>query len=148
MENNKKYSFGYEDTDKKIEIELYGIIFEIKHLESIENLKDTDKNNIEVIEGQIEKILGNGSVEKINNKRISDGYPKIDLNIGLQILGCIMESCAKNMLDNTIGKAKTTIDEINDTINNFENNKMNREQRRANKRNNYNREYRKGYRRY
>ena len=30
---NKRISFGYEDTDKKIEINLYGIIFQIRNFE-------------------------------------------------------------------------------------------------------------------
>lgn len=148
MENNKKYSFGYKDTDKKIEIEIYGLVFEIKNLESIEELKKIDKSSIEVIEEQIEKILGNGSVDKINKKRETDGYPKIDLNIGLGILGCIFEVYADSMVENTIGKAKNTVDKVNKTIADFNINKMNREERRKNQRNNYNRGYRKGYRRY
>ena len=31
IENNKRISFGYEDTDSKIEIDLYGIVFEINN---------------------------------------------------------------------------------------------------------------------
>ena len=40
---NKRISFGYEDTDKKIEIDLYGIIFQIRNFESIEKLSSIDK---------------------------------------------------------------------------------------------------------
>ena len=39
LEKKKILSFGYEDTDKKIEIELYGIVFEINNFESIEKLR-------------------------------------------------------------------------------------------------------------
>lgn len=147
MENNRKYSFGYEDTDKKIEIEIYGIIFEIKSLDSIKKINDIDKNDIEIIEEQIEEILGEGSVKRINDKRCSDGYQKIDLKVGLGILGCIFEVYAKSLTEDTIGKAQKTINEVNKKIEQITPQNMNRQERRNNQRN-YNRGYRKGYRRY
>ena len=57
MEDRKVFSFGYEDTDKKLEIELYGLVFEIRNLNSIEELENLDKNNYNSIEEQLEKIL-------------------------------------------------------------------------------------------
>ena len=65
---DKRISFGYEDTDKKIEIELYGIIFEIRNFENIEKLSSMDKNSKNAVEEYIENILGEGSIEKINRK--------------------------------------------------------------------------------
>ena len=67
---NKRISFGYEDTDKKIEIDLYGIIFQIRNFESIEKLSSIDKNSRNTVEEYIEKILGKGSIEKINRYRV------------------------------------------------------------------------------
>lgn len=147
MENNKKYSFGYKDTDQKVEIELYGIIFEIRNLAKLEEFKNIDRNDIEVIKEYMEKTLGEGSVEKINKKRIEDGYQEIDLNIGLGILGCIFEVYAKTIVNNTVGRAKKTVNEVNETIDSFTQDNTNRQERRYNQRN-YNRGYRKGYRRY
>lgn len=145
MENNR-LKFGYEDTDKSIEIDLYGLVFEINNLDSIEDLEKLDKNDSNIIEAQLEKILGQGAIEKINNKRISDGYKKLDLNIELNILGCIFETYAKSMTGNVLGRVKNTVNDINQDMertNNI-NTYHNRQQRR-----NYNRnQYRRNYRRY
>ena len=95
MEDRKVLSFGYEDTDKKIEVDFYGLVFEINNLDSIGELKKLDQDNEDVIEAQLEKILGIGAIEKINRKRVSDGYKELDLNIELNMLGCIFEAYAK-----------------------------------------------------
>ena len=72
MEDRRIRKFGYEDTDKKIEIELYGITFEIKDLNSIEEIEKLDKNDKNVIETYLRKVLGQTCIEKINNKRKGD----------------------------------------------------------------------------
>lgn len=146
---NKRLKFGYEDTDKSIEIDLYGLVFEIKNLDNLEELEKLDRNDSNVIEAQLEKILGNGAIEKINNKRESDGYKKLDLNIELNILGCIFETYAKSMTGNVLGRVTNAVDDINrdiekaNTTNEF--NRTNREYRK-----NYNRNQYRGrnYRRY
>lgn len=141
---DKRLKFSYEDTDRSVEIELYGLVFEIKDLDSIEDLKELDKNNVNVIEKQLEKILGEGSIEKINNKRRKDGYRELDLNIELNILGCIFETYAKSMANAVLGKTVNAVEDINKNIGNFKG--QNREERR-----NYNRNYnrnRRNYRRY
>lgn len=136
---NKRISFGYEDTDKKIEIDLYGIIFQIRNFESIEKLSSIDKNSRNTVEEYIEKILGKGSIEKINSKRVSDGYEKLDLDIELNILACIMEAYAKNVTNNFLGRITKVAEEIEKNTKNKLG--QNREMRR-----NYNRRNR--YRRY
>lgn len=136
MEDKKVLKFGYEDTDKSIEIDLYGLVFEINNLDDVKELENLDKDNGNVIEAQLEKILGEGAIEKINKKRVSDGYKKLDLNIELSILGCIFETYAKSMTGNVVGRVTKAVDDINKDINN-----MNREQRR-----NYNRNYNNNYR--
>ena len=145
MENRKVLSFGYEDTDKKLEIELYGLVFEIRNLNSIEELENLDKNNYNSIEEQLEKILGKGSIEKINNKRRKDGYQDLDINIELNILGCIMETYAKSMTNNTLGRVLDSVNDMNKDIDNVINNNFNRNQRRNYNRNQYrgNRNYRR-----
>ena len=52
---NNRMSFGYQDTDKKIEIELYGLVFEIKNLsnDKIEEFRNFD-GNLSEVEKQIE----------------------------------------------------------------------------------------------
>ena len=145
MNDKKVLSFGYEDTDKKLEIELYGLVFEIRNLNSIEELENLDKNNYNSIEEQLEKILGKGSIEKINNKRRKDGYQDLDINIELNILGCIMETYAKSMTNNTLGRVLNSVNDMNKNIDNVINNNFNRNQRRNYNRNQYrgNRNYRR-----
>lgn len=147
MEDKKRLSFGYEDTDKSIEIDLYGLVFEIKNLDNIKKLKDLDRNDNNVIEAQLERILGKGAVDKINRKRVSDGYKELDLNIELNILGCIFETYAKSMTGNVIGRVTNAVNDINKDINKDININMNREQRRNYNRNQY-RGNRRNYRRY
>ena len=142
MENKKRLSFGYEDTDKSIEIDLYGLVFEIKNLDDIEEIKSLDRNNSNVIEAQIEKLLGTGSIAKINEKRRKDGYRELDLNIELNILGCIFETYAKSMSNNVFKRVANAVDDVNKDINSA----MNREQRRNYNRNQYRRS--RNYRRY
>lgn len=145
MNDKKVLSFGYEDTDKKLEIELYGLVFEIRNLNSIEELENLDKNNYNSIEEQLEKILGKGSIEKINNKRRKDGYQDLDINIELNILGCIMETYAKSMTNNTLGRVLDSVNDMNKDLDNVINNNFNRNQRRNYNRNQYrgNRNYRR-----
>ena len=131
---DKRISFGYEDTDKKIEVDFYGLVFEINNLDSIGELKKLDQDNEDVIEAQLEKILGKGAIEKINRKRVSDGYKELDLNIELNMLGCIFEAYAKETTNNVLGRVTKITDNINKDMGNI----MNREQRRSYNRTNYN----------
>lgn len=71
----------YKDTDKKLEIEIYGLIFEIK--KEIEEINANEINDaIEIID----KILGTGAKEKINKKRVEDGYSEMDTQVALAII--------------------------------------------------------------
>ena len=100
-------------------------------MNSIEELENLDKNNYNSIEEQLEKILGKGSIEKINNKRRKDGYQDLDINIELNILGCIMETYAKSMTNNTLGRVLDSVNDMNKDIDNVINNNFNRKQRRS-----------------
>ena len=131
---DKRISFGYEDTDKKIEVDFYGLVFEINNLDGIGELKKLDQDNEDVVEAQLEKILGKGAIEKINRKRVSDGYKELDLNIELNMLGCIFEAYAKETTNSVLGRVTKVTDDINKDMGNI----MNREQRRSYNRTNYN----------
>lgn len=139
MKNNKRVSFGYEDTDSKIEVDFYGLIFEINNLDSIDELKNLDKDNENVIEAQLEKILGEGAIEKINRKRVSDGYKELDLNIELNILGCIFEAYAKGTTGGVLGRVTNAVEDINKDMSNVMNREQRRNYNRTNQYNNYNR---------
>ncbi len=122
--NNK---LNYEDTDRKIELEIYGLIFEVKkEIEDIDTkeLKEQNKINISEI---IDKIFGNGATDKINKKRIQDGYEVMDTQVALTII-----SYAVNAYVNA------SVSPINEVINNYNYkvNKMNRF-RSQNQRRNY-----------
>lgn len=141
----ERLKFGYEDTDKSIEIELYGLVFEIKNLDNLEELENLNKNDSNVIEAQLEKILGKGAIDKINDKRRKDGYDVLDLNIELNILGCIFEAYAKSMTGNVLGRVENTVNDINQNMEKV--NHTNRDNKRNYNRNQY-RGNRRNYRRY
>lgn len=128
--NSKVMKFGYEDTDKKIEVELYGLVFEINKEKIVDkDIKELDGNDETKIENEIEDILGKGTIEKINNKRMSDGYSKMTLDVEVAVLTCIY----KAYITATTGNM---IDEINNTSKEMENRAKgmnNREQRRNRK---------------
>lgn len=143
---NKRLSFGYEDTDKKIEIELYGLVFEINKEKIVnKDIKNINENDEDAVKKEIEEVIGIGSVEKINNKRLSDGYKKMTLDVEIAVLTCIY----KTYITATSG---TMVDEIIETNRNMENKakklgNINREQRRNYSKNKY-RGNRRNYRRY
>lgn len=147
--DNKVYKFDYKDTDKKIEIELYGLVFEIKNLnsEKVEELQGINRNDNSILERQIESILGEGCIEKINNKREKDGYKKLTVDIELNILGCILNAYANATVDNLSNGINNTLENVNNKVNDMIN-MGNREQRRNYNRNYKNNNYRRNRRRY
>lgn len=129
MENNV-IKFGYEDTDKEVLIDLYGIVFKVNNIEEIDNLKNIDKENVNEIEETIKKLLGDDAIDKINNKRLTDGKDKMDVKVALAVLGCIFQAYTKVMTESVIGKVENSINNINERINNF----GNRQEKRYNNR--------------
>lgn len=115
----------YKDTDKKIEIGVYGLKFEISsNVEEIDIEELENKKNVN-IEEFIDKVLGAGASEKINAKRIEDGYSTMDSHTGLIIL-----SFAVNTYVNaSIAPVSDVINNYNNKVNRV-NNFKNREQRR------------------
>ena len=142
--NNKKIRFGYEDTDKSIEIELYGLVFKVnvknKDIEDLKNIRDNV--SLEELEGIINKYLGRNAVNEINRQRKQDGYNVIDEDIATQIIICIMRAYTNTMLSGLTDTMDDIDGKINNTIENVNKVKQfNRYERR-----NYNR--RGNYRRY
>lgn len=121
----------YKNTDKKIEIDIYGMIFEInKKIEEIDLNKINENEDISLI---IDEILGIGSVNKINEKRKNDGYEGIDTQVALTIISACMQAYTN-----------ASVQPVNDLVNNYENN-YNRIDRRINNMNNRNRRERRNY---
>lgn len=126
--NNNIMKFGYEDTDKKIEIDLYGIEFEIKldnkKIKELENIKD--EISLKEMEMHIDEILGENAVKKINEKRKKDGYKEIDENIALQIFMCIFQAYSNsyignitNYMENSNNKIENQYNRLNRNVNKY-----------------------------
>ena len=125
---------GYEQTDKKIEIEIYDLKFEIKNVEKLQEFEDVKDNDLDTIKKMIETMLGEGAVEKINKKRKEDGYEEINSSIALNILLGIYKVYSSEYIDGVLG----SMEQMEDRVNN-----INRNTRR-----NYNRGNRRRYDRY
>lgn len=126
--NNNIMKFGYEDTDKKIEIDLYGIEFEIKldnkKIKELENIKD--EISLKEMEMHIDEILGENAVKKINEKRKKDGYKEIDENIALRIFMCIFQDYSNsyignitNYMENSNNKIENQYNRLNRNVNKY-----------------------------
>ena len=149
MENNR-LKFGYEDTDKSIEIDLYGLVFKVnienKDIKELENIKDNVE--LEELEEIINKYLGRNAIEKINTKRKQDGYNEINEDIATQIIICIMKAYANTM----IGSLTDITDDIDNKIDgtmkkiNKVKNYRNRQEKTSYNRNQY--RGKRNYRRY
>lgn len=77
---------GYENTDKKIEIEIYGLTFEIKNVEKLKEYEEVEDNDLNGLEKMIETVLGDGAIDKLNEQREKDGYSKIDNKVAINLL--------------------------------------------------------------
>lgn len=134
--NNNIMKFGYEDTDKKIKVELYGIVFEIKlDNKKIEELtKIKNDISLEEMEKYLDEILGENSVKVINEKRKSDGYKEIDENIALQIFMCVFQAYSESYIGNITNYMENSNTKLENQYN-----RMNRNVNKYKRRNNYRR---------
>ena len=110
---------GYENTDKKIEIEIYGLKFEIKNVDKIKEYEEVEDNDLSGLEKVIESVLGKDSVNKINEQREKDGYKKMDSKVALNILVGIYQTYMTEYTDSIMQPLEKSINRI-DRINNFE----------------------------
>lgn len=142
---SKRVSFGYEDTDQKIEVDIYGLVFEINKKNIVDkDLKDINEDE-DSIESEIRDVIGKDSIDKINSKRLEDGHEKMTLDVEIAVLTCIYKAyiiaTSENMINEIIEKNR----ELKNKARNLSGN-INREQRRNYNRNNYRRN--RNYRRY
>lgn len=138
---SKRLSFGYEDTDKKIEVDLYGLIFEINKEKIVDkDISKINEGNEDSIEREIKDVIGEDSIEKINKKRIEDGHEKMTLDVEIAVLTCIykayLTATSGTMIDEIMNTNKEMEERAKDYISNGQ-------QRRG-----YNRNYRRNYRNY
>lgn len=133
--DRKIMEFGYEDTDKKIEISIYGLIFEINKEKILDkNIETLESNDEEKIGNEIEELIGKGAIEKINNKRISDGYKEMTLDVEVAILKCIYTSYIQATAGDLVEGIQNTSNDITKRVDVY---------RRNRKVNNYRRNYRR-----
>ena len=130
-----KFNLNYEDTEKSVELEIYGLKFEIDNI-NLEKLQNVDRKDKSAVDEILKIVLGNDCIDRINKKRKEDGYNELNLKIELKILGFIMEKYAEAMSEDT----ETTVKGIVGLIEKYNvNNNYNREQRRIySKQNRYN----------
>jgi len=135
---NKRMSFGYEDTDQKIEVEIYGLVFEINKKNIVnKDIKNINEENEDYIEKEIRDVIGEKSIEIINDKRLKDGYEKMTLDVEVAVLTCIYKAYITATSGNMIEGIINTNKEMEDKARN-----INREYRR-----NYNKKQYRGSRR-
>lgn len=117
--------FGYENTDKEIELELYGLNFKFKQFTEEQARKCMNINRENIME-IVDEIVGKDKIEKINEKRAQDGYEKMNEIIAMQLLAFIAEKCTVGLYKNMENNIVKNTDAINSI-------KLNRQQRRYNK---------------
>lgn len=117
----------YKDTENSVEIVIFGLKFKINNSEieklNADEIEKKVNENDKVLEEIIDKILGEGSVSKINEKRKNDGFDEMDVKVEMQVFSFIMEIYAEEILK-----------PVNKTVNKFRGYKNN-----VNKFKNYNR---------
>lgn len=128
----RRAGIGYEDTEVSAKVNIYGIDFEIGNIDiaRIENIDRTDKKSVEEL---IKAVIGEHSIEVLNEKRKEDGYSELGINQELRILVYLMDEYRKAVASFQGNQATTIMNISND---------MNRRQRRDfNKQNHYKRGY-------
>lgn len=134
---NKRYSLSFEDIENNVEVDIEGLVFKLRGIKDVDyysKIKDED------VEKEIEYILGNGSIEKINKLRNERGKEDLDVGTSLNLLLQLIGVYKKGSTINSTNTAMNVINEANNEIENIKNRFANRENRR-----NYNKGYNKGY---
>ncbi len=96
------YKLGYKDTDRELEIEIYGLTFKLpkinKKLQDDINELEKEKEDINSLNKSINLLLGEGAIDKINAQRVKDGYEELDLLNITQIIGFIGSIIGKEII--------------------------------------------------
>lgn len=99
---------SYKDTEREIEVKIFDLEFKINNIIekiNVEEIQKEAETNDKVIEKIIDDILGEGAVKKINEKRISDGYKEMSLDVQTQVLNWIIRQYTEEVLkpvENTV----------------------------------------------
>ena len=109
---------SYKDTERDINIKIFDLEFKISNkIEklNVEEIKKQAETDEKVIENIIDNILGQDATKKINEKRVSDGYEEMSLDVQTQVLNWIIQAYSEEVLR-----------PIRRTVNNMENYKRGR----------------------
>lgn len=125
-----KYKFGYEDSDKSVEVEIYDLVFKINDLsrQDIEKVREK-KDDDDSLDEFFEMMLGKDAIKKINDKRKKDGYPEMDIKIKAGVIAFVFDTYMTAVSDNV----DKIFDKLNNKVNYLNNYNVNREQRRNNR---------------
>ena len=104
---------GYENTDKKLEIEIYGLTFELQNVEKLKEYENVDDNDLNGLEKMIEVVLGDGAIDKLNEQREKDGYKKIDNKVALNLLVGICNTYTTEYTNQIMQPIEDSVDRIN-----------------------------------
>ncbi len=126
MEN--KYKFGYEDSDKVVKVDIYGLEFKVNDIkkEEIEEIQKNE-NDEEKVDKCLKQMLGEDAIEKINKKRKEDGYEKMDIKTKVGVLAFTFQVYCEEIVNNVQG----LYDKMYKSVNNVSN--YNRQYIRNNK---------------
>lgn len=92
---------SYKDTEREIEVKIFDLEFKISNkiekinTEEIQKQAETDEK---IIENIIDNILGQDATKKINEKRVSDGYEEMSLDVQTQVLNWIIQTYSEEVL--------------------------------------------------
>lgn len=91
------YKIGYEQTDRKAIVDIYGLEFEIKKigknlLDEIEKIKNEDMTDEKELYKYVDLFLGDSASEKINAKRKQDGKEEMDYQAILVIIDIVLDA--------------------------------------------------------
>lgn len=90
------YKIGYDNTDRKILVDIYGIEFEVRKvsnelLNEIKSLKEENVEDFKELYKYVDLFLGNGASDKINAKRLEDGYKEMDFQVIIAIIDLVLK---------------------------------------------------------
>jgi len=138
-----QYKIGYEQTDSELEIEIYGLVFVINKMsedlkKELEELTKSEADDFTMMYSAIDKMLGENASQKINDKRVADGYKKLNCENIIAIFNLIASIQAKEI----IKAQKKGMEDTKNITNEFKNRNYNKGYNNG-YRNNYNNNYRR-----
>lgn len=126
-----KESLTYSDVEKKLELDIFGIKYNIdvtdKMLKEFEEMSKSNEDDIELGKKAIDMVLGEGQYELLKNKYETDTKKEF----GVLVLTKIIFYMA--------GRIEDFYKDENEMVNKYQERYQNRNFRRNNRRNNYRR---------